>query len=87
MPTAYAGPVDDIVGDPHMQGLRGQRIDWSGVDGGWYSLVEDENADLHVNVRLTAPLPDEFPDRQLVTGLTIMSEGCLLYTSPSPRDA
>ncbi|CAM9845479.1 unnamed protein product, partial [Ectocarpus fasciculatus] len=30
------GDVD--CGDPHMQGLRGQRIDWSGVDGGWYSL-------------------------------------------------
>ena len=56
-----------------MQGLRGQRIDWSGVDGGWYSLIKDDNADLHVNVRLTAPLPDEFPDRQLMTGLTVLS--------------
>ena len=58
-----------------MQGLRGQRIDWSGVDGGWYSLIKDENADLHINVRLTAPLPDEFPDRQLMTSLSVMSEG------------
>eukprot|EP00752_Nemacystus_decipiens_P017715 g15883.t1 len=66
---------DDIVGDPHMKGLRGQRIDWSGVDGGWYSLVKDRNTDLDINVRLTAPLPDEYPDRQLVTGLAVMSEG------------
>lgn len=57
-----------------MNGLRGQRIDWSGVDGGWYCLVSDADVDLHVNVRLTAPLPDEFPDRQLITGLSIVSE-------------
>ncbi|CAN0150915.1 unnamed protein product [Ectocarpus sp. 12 AP-2014] len=58
-----------------MRGLRGQRIDWSGIDGGWYSMVKDDTAELSINVRLTAPLPDEFPDRQLVTGLTVMSEG------------
>ena len=57
-----------------MQGLRGQRIDWSGVNGGWYSLVTDSKANLHVNVRLTAPLPDDFPDRQLITGLSIVSD-------------
>ena len=67
--------VDDVIGDPHMRGLRGQRIDWSGVDGAWYSLIKDDNAELNVNVRLTAPLPEEFPDRQLVTGLTVMSQG------------
>ena len=60
--------------DPHMQGLRGQTIDWSGADGGWYCLVTDDNANLHVNVRLTAPLPEQFPDRQLITGLSIMAE-------------
>eukprot|EP00752_Nemacystus_decipiens_P016831 g15063.t1 len=58
-----------------MQGLGGQRIDWSGVDGGWYSLVKDDNADLNINVRLTAPLPDEFPGRQLMTSLAVLSEG------------
>lgn len=58
-----------------MQGLRGQKIDWSGVDGGWYCLITDEDADFHVNVRLTAPLPEEFPDRQLVTGVSVISEG------------
>ena len=58
-----------------MQGLRGQRINWSGVDGGWYCLVKDTDADFHVNVRLTAPDRDEFPDRQLVTGLSLISDG------------
>ncbi|CAM9432614.1 unnamed protein product [Hapterophycus canaliculatus] len=66
---------DDACGEPHMQGLRGQRIDWSGVDGGWYSMIKDDNAGLHINVRLTAPLPDEFPDRQLMTGGSVMWEG------------
>ena len=58
-----------------MQGLRGQRINWSGVDGGWYCLVKDQDADFQVNVRLTAPQPVEFPDRQLVTGLSVLSDG------------
>ena len=58
-----------------MQGLRGQRINWSGVDGGWYCLVKDKDADFHVNVRLTAPDREEFPDRQLVTGLSLISDG------------
>ena len=79
-----------------MKGLRGQKIDWSGIDGGWYNMVKDDTVNLHVNVRVTAPLPEEFPDRQLITGLSVLSEGhslvievknpCLLYTSPSPRD-
>eukprot|EP00752_Nemacystus_decipiens_P016691 g14929.t1 len=67
--------TDSTWGDPHMRGLRGQRFDWSGVDGGWYSLIKDGNADLHINVRLTAPLTDEFPDRQLMTSLSVITEG------------
>ncbi|CAM9783140.1 unnamed protein product [Ectocarpus fasciculatus] len=67
--------TDDTWGDPHMRGLRGQTINWSGVDGGWYSLIKDDNVDLNVHVRVTAPLPDEFPDRQLMTGLALLSEG------------
>eukprot|EP00903_Cladosiphon_okamuranus_P014901 g13798.t1 len=66
---------DMMTGDPHMKGLRGQKIDWSGVDGGWYSMIKDDDAELDINLRLTAPLPDEFPDRQLITGLSVLSEG------------
>ncbi|CAM9475491.1 unnamed protein product [Hapterophycus canaliculatus] len=58
-----------------MTGVRGQRFDWSGIDGGWYSMIKDDNADLKINVRLTAPLPDEFPDRQLMTSLAVLSGG------------
>eukprot|EP00903_Cladosiphon_okamuranus_P013230 g12337.t3 len=65
----------ELCGDPHMHGLRGQSIDWAGVDGGWYSLIRDDPASLHVNVRVTAPLPEEFPDRQLVTGVSVLSQG------------
>ncbi|CAN0188311.1 unnamed protein product, partial [Ectocarpus sp. 12 AP-2014] len=65
----------DICDDPHMKGLRGQKIDWSGVDGEWYSFIKDDDMDLQVNVRLTAPLPEAFPERQLVTGISVISEG------------
>ena len=68
-------PGVDTCDDPHMQGLRGQTIDWSSVDGGWYCIVADNDANLQVNVRLTAPLPEDFPDRQLITGISILSEG------------
>lgn len=61
--------------DPHMKGFRGQTIDWSGIDGGWYCHIKDDIVDLHVNIRVTAPLPDEFPRRQLTTGVAILSEG------------
>ena len=64
-----------MCGDPHMQGLRGQQIDWSGVDNGWYCMVSDDADGFDINVRLTAPLPVEFPYRQLITGLSLMSEG------------
>lgn len=57
-----------------MQGLRGQQIDWAGVDGVWYALVVDPTLDIHVNVRLTAPMPDDFPNRQLITGVSVLFE-------------
>ena len=64
-----------VCDDPHMRGLRGQTFDWSGIDGGWYNLIKGEESDLHVNVRTTAPLPHEFPDRQLITGVSVITEG------------
>ena len=70
-----------------MQGLRGQKIDWSGVNGGWYSLVKDDGLELQVNVRLTAPLPEEFPDRQLITGLSILfGEHSVIIEVKNPYD-
>ena len=76
MDDVPACPTGDAVcGEPHTQGLRGQKIDWNGVDGGWYSLIKDDNADLHINVRLTAPLYDEYAHRQLITSLAVMSQG------------
>lgn len=71
---AVCPPGVTICDDPHMQGLRGQRIEWSGVDGSWYCLIKADASNFHVNVRLTAPLATEFPDRQLVTGIAILSE-------------
>lgn len=65
----------DVCEDPHMKGLRGQRIDWSGVDGGWYCLVKDEDISLQINTRLTAPLAAEFPNRQLMTALSVVYGG------------
>ena len=61
--------------DPHLQGLRGQHIEWAGVDGGWYALVTDKGDDLQINVRITAPSPIDFPDRQFITGVAVLSHG------------
>ena len=64
-----------ICDDPHVQELLGQRIEWAGVSGAWYSFLKDVDAGLDVNVRVTAPLEEEFPDRQLVTGVSVLSQG------------
>ena len=55
--------------DSHMHGLRGQQMDWSGIDNSWYFMVSDDTGSINVNVRLNASLREEFPDRQLITGL------------------
>lgn len=69
----------------HMQGLHGQAIDWSGVDGGWYSLIKDEEADIFVNIRATSPLPLEVPE--LITGVSVLSAGhSLIIEVKNPYD-
>ena len=65
----------DVCFDPHLQGLRGQHIEWTGVDGEWYALVRDEEDDLQINVRTTSPLSKDFPDRQFITGMAVLSQG------------
>ena len=57
-----------------MIGMLGQKFDWSGQDKGWYSLVSD-GQDFQLNVRVAAPMPEEFPDRQLVSAISILSPG------------
>ena len=76
-----------MCGDPHMQGLRGQQIDWSGIDNSWYCMVSDHTDSIHVNVRLNAPLPEDFPNRQLITGVSVMSQGhSLVIEVTNPYD-
>ena len=77
-PDFSPGPIPSpatrqITGDPHMVGLLGQKIDWAGVDNGWYCLLSD-GPDLHVNVRLSAPMPEEFPDRQLISAVSVLTD-------------
>lgn len=57
-----------------MVGMFGQKFDWSGQDKGWYCLVSD-GPDFQLNVRVTAPMPEDFPDRQLVSAVSILSAG------------
>lgn len=58
------------IQDPHMRGFEGQAINWKGEDGGWYALLSDSN-DLQLNVRVTSPLREDFPERQQMTGVAI----------------
>ena len=64
-----------ICKDPILQGLCGQNIKWVGEEGAWYALFVDEEIDMQVNVRTTGPLPEDFPDRQYVTGVSILARG------------
>ena len=63
-----------IFDDPHVNGLRGQRYDWCGEDGGWYAFLATQ-AQLQMNLRVTSHLPTTFPERQLVTGVAVVTEG------------
>ena len=56
-----------------MVGLLGQKIDWAGVDNAWYCLLSD-GSNFHVNVRLSAPMPEEFPYRQLISAVSIVAD-------------
>lgn len=54
-----------------MVGLLGQKINWYGEDKGWYCLLTDSR--VHINTRVTAPLPEEFPKRQLLSGVSVVT--------------
>lgn len=71
-----AAELDDInvSGELNMRGLQGQQVDWKGEDGGWYVLISD-TADVQITVRLTAPLSQDFPDRQLITAFGLKYHG------------
>ena len=62
-----------VSGDPHMVGLLGQKLDWAGADNEWYCLFSD-GLNFHVNVRLSAPMPEEFPDKQLVSAMSVQTD-------------
>ena len=48
-----------------MTGFLGQKFDFTGEDGGWYSLIADAN--MHINMRVTSPVPD-LPEITYITG-------------------
>lgn len=55
-----------------MVGLLGQTIDWTGEDNGWYCLLSD-GPDFQINLRLSAPMKEAFPDRQLVSAVSLLT--------------
>ncbi|CAB1114560.1 unnamed protein product [Ectocarpus sp. CCAP 1310/34] len=63
--------VDGVIcGDPHMTGFLGQKFDFTGEDGGWYSVIADSN--MNVNMRVTSPVAD-LPEITYITGLSVLT--------------
>lgn len=56
-------------GDPHMTGFRGQKFDFTGDDGGWYSVLSALPG-IHLNMRVTSPVPS-VPEITYITGIAI----------------
>ncbi|CAN0303542.1 unnamed protein product [Ectocarpus sp. 8 AP-2014] len=56
-------------GDPHMTGFLGQKFDFVGQDGQWYSVLSDMPS-LEVNMRVTTPVPS-LPEITYITGIGI----------------
>ncbi|CAM9208228.1 unnamed protein product, partial [Ectocarpus fasciculatus] len=65
-------PVNDagtLCGDPHMTGFHGQKFDFTGQDGEWYSVLSD-TPKIHLNMRVTSPVPS-VPEITYITGVGI----------------
>lgn len=54
-----------------MTGFRGQKFDFTGDDGGWYSVVSALPS-IHLNMRVTSPVPS-VPEITYITGISIMT--------------
>ena len=67
----------------------GQVVDWSKVDKEDYLLAMERSPikDVEIKVLLKAALTDEINSREVYMKGIDHSYYCLLYTSPSPRDA
>lgn len=71
-----------MTGDPHLVGLRGQKFDFTGQDGGIYSVVNDGPCNI-INMRVTA-LPGT-PEITYITGLGMVLCGDVDGTDESRR--
>ena len=56
-----------------MTGFRGQKFDFTGEDGGWYSVLS-ALPDIHINMRVTSPVPS-VPEITYITGVSIKTAG------------
>ena len=52
-----------------MTGFRGQKFDFTGDDGGWYSVLS-VLPDIHLNMRVTSPV-SSVPEITYITGISI----------------
>ena len=72
LPTFAAPPPHTpLAGDPHMTGFRGQKFDFTGEDGRWYSVLSDRQPNnIHLNMRVTSPVKG-LPEITYITGIGI----------------
>ena len=52
-----------------MTGFRGQKFDFTGEDGIWYSVLS-ALPDIHLNMRVTSPVPS-VPEITYITGISV----------------
>lgn len=64
-----------------MTGFRGQNFDFTGEDGGWYSVLSDR-PNIHLNMRVTSPVPS-VPEITYITGISIKTTDATTWTTPS----
>lgn len=63
------------MGEEHRsRNLYDQGTDWKGEGDGWYVMISDSE-DVQLSVQLTAPMPTEFPERRVISGVGIKYEG------------
>ena len=64
--------------ESHLQGLRGQHIELSVVDGGWHTFVKDHEDEIKIIVYVPSHSVRRIPEHGFIIDLAVMPEGHLL---------
>ena len=88
--SSFADEVTRVAREVGTEGRLGGQAEVKGVSGTWRDLTESVNflaSNLTDQVRNIAQVTTAVATGDLTQKIDVEAQGCLLYTSPSPRDS